>query len=114
MLIVEDDPEFAQTIKAYLARAGFAAEVAGGTMDALTKAGARAFDILLVDVAMPKGTPSGLAFARMVRYRQAGSRIIFLTAYPELADAAAQLPGKVFVKPVDLDEIVAEIRAQLV
>jgi ActR/RegA family two-component response regulator len=49
----------------------------------------------------------------MLRYRQPRARIIFVTGYPDLAAVAAELPGKVFTKPVDLDAVASEIRSQL-
>lgn len=94
-------------------RAGFEVEVASDTIAALNKVEARQYDMLLLDLAMPKGRPSGLSLARMLRYRHPRLHMIFLSGYPELADIAAQLPGKVFTKPVELDIIVTEIREQL-
>lgn len=113
VMVVEDDPAFAAAVEGYLTRAGFDVEIATDTFAALNKVEARDFDMLIVDIAMPSGMPSGLSFARMVRYRQPRSRFIFISGYKELAGVAAELPGKVFAKPVDLDVIVSEIRSQL-
>ena len=113
VMIVEDDPVLAHAMEAHLERAGFVVEVTADTLEALNRVEARSFDMLVVDVAMPPGKPSGLSFARMLRYRRSHSRIIFISGYPELADVAAQLPGKVFTKPVDLDAMVSEMHSQL-
>jgi CheY-like chemotaxis protein len=113
VLVVEDDPTFARTVEAHLMRAGFDVEVARDTIVALNLVEARRFDMFVVDLAMPSGKPSGLSFARMVRYQRPSAHIIFITGYPELADIIAQLPGKVFTKPIDLDTVTSEIRAQL-
>ena len=113
VLIVEDDPTFARAIETHLTRAGFDVETAADTRVALEKADARRFDMLVVDLAMPPGMPGGLTFARMVRSRQPRTHVIFLTGYADLADAVPRFSGKVFIKPVVLDEIVSEIRAQL-
>ena len=113
VMVVEDDPTFARTVEAHLMRAGFEVEVARDTIVALNMLEARSFDMFVVDLAMPSGKPSGLSFARMVRYQRPSSHIIFITGYPELADVIAQLPGKVFTKPVDLDAVAVEIRSQL-
>lgn len=113
VMVLEDDPAFAETIEACLTRAGFEVEIAPDTFAALTMVEARSFDMHLVDLAMPPGKASGLSFARMLRYRQPRSRIIFLTGYSDLAAVAAELPGKVFTKPVDLDAVASEIRSQL-
>jgi DNA-binding response OmpR family regulator len=113
VLVVEDDPTFAQTVEAYLTRAGFDVDIAKDTMVALNMAQTRSFDIFVVDLAMPSGRPSGLSFALMVRYRRPSAHIIFITGYPELAGVVAQLPGKVFTKPVELEAVASEIRSQL-
>jgi CheY-like chemotaxis protein len=113
VLIVEDDPTFARTVETHLMRAGFDVEVASDTMDALNKVEARRYDMFIVDLAMPSGKPSGLSFARMVRYQRPTSNMVFITGYPELAGVATQLPGKVFTKPVELDAVASEVRAQL-
>lgn len=114
VLVVEDDPTFAGAIAAYLTLAGFDVDVATDTFAALNMVEARNYDMLILDLVMPSGKPSGLSLARMVGYRRPRSRIIFITGYAELADVAAQLPGKLFTKPVDLDAVVSEIRSQLV
>ena len=113
VMIVEDDPTFAEALESYLTHAGFEVEVATDTMDALNKVEARRFDMLVLDLAMPSGKPSGLSLARMVRYRKPDSRMIFVSGYPELASLAADLPGKVFTKPVEFEAIASEIRSQL-
>jgi DNA-binding NtrC family response regulator len=113
VMVVEDDPAFARAVEAYLTRAGFEVEVARDTFAALDRVETRNFDMLVVDLARPSGKPSGLSFARMVRYRQPRSHIVFITGYPELAQVVDQLPGKVFTKPVDLEAVASEIRSQL-
>jgi DNA-binding response OmpR family regulator len=113
VMVVEDDAVFAAAVEDRLKQAGFDVEVAADTMIALSKIEQRHFDFVLVDVGMPQGKPSGLAFARMVRYRHPKAPIIFISGYPEVVEMVTQLPAKVFVKPVDLDEVVAEIEAQL-
>ncbi len=113
VLVVEDDSIFAMALAKHLIGAGFVVETAADTFAALDMINARNYDMLLLDLAMPSGKPSGLSFARMVRYRRPSSRMIFVTGYPELADVVCQLPGKVFTKPVELDAIVSEIRSQL-
>jgi DNA-binding response OmpR family regulator len=113
VLIVEDDLIFAQSIEAHLVNEGFEVEVAASTFTALDRLDARKFGMLLVDIGMPRGAPSGLSFARMARIRNPQAHIIFLTGYPELVKHAEQFGAKVFAKPIDLAAVAAEIDRQL-
>jgi two-component system copper resistance phosphate regulon response regulator CusR len=114
ILIVEDDLTFAGAAEAHLRRAGFAVEVAIDALAALDMVETRRFDMLVVGIGMPSGKLSGVNFARMVRWRQPRSQVIFVASHPELAAAVPRFSGKVFVKPLELDDIVSEIRSQLV
>jgi DNA-binding response OmpR family regulator len=69
ILVVEDDPAFAQATQSYLMHAGFDVEIAKDTVAALDRVDPCDFDLFVVDVAMPAGKPNGLSFARMVRHR---------------------------------------------
>lgn len=113
VLVVEDDAIFSEVVATYLWREGFDVEVAEDTLIALSQLDSRRFDVIVVDVGMPKGKPSGYSLAAMIRYRQPASRIIFLSGDPDLAEIAARLPATVLEKPVDLDALVAEIHRQL-
>lgn len=113
VLVVEDDPAFAAAIEAELKHASFDVEIAADTFIALNTVERRRFDMFLVDLGMPSRTPSGLSFARMMRYRYPRARVIFVTGYSEMADSLPEHSGKVFIKPVELDALVAEIRTQL-
>jgi DNA-binding response OmpR family regulator len=112
-LVVEDDEIFAETMAIHLWREGFEVEVAADTLTALGYMDTRQFDMIVVDVTMPKSKPSGYSFAAMIRYREPATRIIFVSGDPALAEIAARLPATVFEKPVDLDMLVAEIHRQL-
>ncbi len=113
VMIVEDDLAFARAAEAHLTRAGFVVDIGTDAFDALNKVEAQRFDLLILDIAMPAGKPSGLSLARMIRHRKPDARIIFVTGYRDLANFAAQLPGKVFVKPIDLEALVLEMRSAL-
>jgi ActR/RegA family two-component response regulator len=113
VIVVEDDPAFAEAVRTHLKCAGFDVETAADTIVALEMVDARRFDMHLVDLAMPRGKPSGLSFARMVRYLQPAARMMFISGYPELAEAARQLDCKVFTKPANLDAVTAEILSEL-
>jgi len=68
--------------------------------------------LLLLDIHMPPGNPHGPAFARMAKVRCPKLRIMYVTGYPDLA-GIEELLGKVLVKPVELNFLADEIKAQL-
>ena len=67
-------------------------------------------DLLLTDLVMPKGQPSGLALGRMARMKRLGIKVAFISGYD--IDGSS-LPGKLFRKPLDFDHLVAEVGALL-
>lgn len=113
VLIVEDEDSFRFATEKNLMAAGFSVISAPNSMIALDKLKHETIDLMLVDVAMPAGMPHGLSLARMARMQNPDMPIFFVTAYRELAEFAREVSGKVFCKPVDLDEIVDEIKIAL-
>ena len=61
ILIVEDEPELQELLCAYLQDAGYAAAVAGDGAAALDLFRAQSFDLVLLDIMLPKSTVSGSA-----------------------------------------------------
>ena len=54
ILIVEDEPELQELLCAYLQDAGYAAAVAGDGAAALDLFRAQSFDLVLLDIMLPK------------------------------------------------------------
>jgi hypothetical protein len=49
----------------------------------------------------------------MARRHVPNVAVVFMTGHPHLLEMVGELPGKVFVKPVDLAELTQEIRRRL-
>jgi DNA-binding NtrC family response regulator len=112
VLIVEDDRSVRNTMCGALRDAGYAVSPYGSSHAALSALeGDHPAEILISAVRMPPGQPHGFALARMARIRRPDIKIIYVTAYPELAkeDSAAEL-GPVIEKPFAVDEL-AETKA---
>jgi CheY-like chemotaxis protein len=84
--------------------------IEAGTLDpaltALDDFGQR-IDLLLTDVKM---TPHGFALARMAQRRRPSINVVYLTAFPELAEMETPLPGsKLLSKPINADALIAAV-----
>ena len=113
ILIVEDEPELQELLCAYLQDAGYAAAVAGDGAAALDLFRAQSFDLVLLDIMLPK--IDGFGVCAQIR-RQSQVPILMLTA---LDGETQQLRGfglnidDYVTKPFSLEEVVARIRAIL-
>ncbi|WP_300274168.1 response regulator transcription factor [uncultured Oscillibacter sp.] len=109
ILIVEDEPELQELLCAYLQDAGYAAAVSGDGAAALDLFRAQSFDLVLLDIMLPK--IDGFEVCAQIR-RQSQVPILMLTA---LDGEAQQLRGfglniddyvtKPFSMPVLLEKI---------
>ncbi|WP_446041853.1 response regulator transcription factor [Streptomyces sp. SID1121] len=114
ILIVDDEPAVREALQRSLAFDGYGTEVAVDGFDALTKAAAYAPDLIVLDIQMPR--MDGLTAAR--RLRAGGSKvpILMLTARDTVGDRVTGLDAGAddyLVKPFELDELFARIRALL-
>ncbi len=97
ILIIEDEPDVARSIKLYLEKAGYSVEFTLDAMDGLGKMGE--FDLLLLDLIMPK--VSGRAVLREMKSRGMKTPVIVLSAIGLPAtvgeELAREFPGLLFV-----------------
>ena len=77
ILIVEDDPDIQELLCAYLRDAGYAPSAAGDGVEALNLFRTRSFDLVLLDLVLPK--IDGFAVCELIR-RQSQVPILMLTA----------------------------------
>ncbi|QNP64006.1 response regulator transcription factor [Streptomyces genisteinicus] len=114
ILIVDDEPAVREALRRSLAFEGYATEVAADGLEALARAGEYRPDLIVLDIQMPR--MDGLTAAR--RLRAAGSRVpvLMLTARDTVGDRVTGLDAGAddyLVKPFELDELLARIRALL-
>ena len=113
ILIVEDEPDIQELLRAYLEEAGYRTAVAGDGVEALERFGAQAFDLVLLDLMLPK--IDGFAVCEMIR-RQSQTPIVMLTA---LDGEAEQLRGfrldidDYITKPFSMPVLLEKIRVLL-
>lgn len=114
ILIIEDEKLLADSIRTLLSKKGFEAEVAydGETGEEYAELGI--YDLLILDVMMPK--MNGYEVARKVRARKCGTPILMLTAKSDLEDRITGLNAGAdyyLTKPFDTRELLACINALL-
>jgi DNA-binding response OmpR family regulator len=112
ILIVEDDERMAALLKRGLEREGHVTAVAGDGSEGLDFALARPFDVLILDVMIPK--LNGFEVARRLRQRGCRTPILMLTAKDAPRDVVNGLDigaDDYLTKPFSFDELLARIRA---
>lgn len=66
LMIIDDDPDFADGLKGILESAGYAVDVAHNPKDGFEALKAKAYDLLLLDILMGRGA-EGIMVARKMR-----------------------------------------------
>jgi len=113
ILIVEDDAAFAYAVKRHLETHDYRVIAVGSSMEALKEFERQPIDLVITDIRLLKGEPHGLSLARTIRNAKPRIPVILITAYPELLENEAALPGLVFNKPVELATLRNAVKACL-
>ncbi|MBT2427806.1 response regulator transcription factor [Streptomyces sp. ISL-112] len=114
ILIVDDEPAVREALQRSLAFEGYGTQVAADGYEALAMAEAYAPDLIVLDIQMPR--MDGLTAARRIRATGSTTPILMLTARDTVGDRVTGLDAGAddyLVKPFELDELFARIRALL-
>jgi DNA-binding response OmpR family regulator len=114
VLVVDDDEAIRKALERSLRLEGFAVEVADGGVRALELVEERRPGVIVLDVVMPD--MSGVGVTRRLRERGIEIPICILSARDEVQDRVAGLEAGAddyVIKPFDLEELVARLRALL-
>ncbi|MGW9435003.1 response regulator transcription factor [Streptomyces sp. NPDC055607] len=114
ILIVDDEPAVREALRRSLAFEGYGTRDAVDGLDALAAMEAYAPDLVVLDVQMPR--MDGLTAARRIRASGSTVPILMLTARDTVGDRVTGLDAGAddyLVKPFELDELFARIRALL-
>ena len=114
ILIVEDDPLIAEFLVAKLEASGYRIQLATNGNEAISMAFSHCPALVLLDLGLPR--QSGLDVLRALRARGARLPVLIATARDAVAERVAGLDAGAddyIVKPYDLDELLARIRALL-
>ncbi len=118
LLLVEDDRMIGSTLRQALRLEGYAVDWVYDTAAAAATLASERFDLVLLDLGLPPSArhASGLDVLRELRARHDSTPVIVLTARDALEDRVAGLDAGAddyLVKPFELDELNARIRAVL-
>ena len=114
LLLVEDDRMIGDSLRESLRAEGYAVDWVRDAEAAVAATGTERFDLLLLDLGLPRA--GGLEMLRTLRGRGDATPVIVLTARDGPGDRVAGLDAGAddyLVKPFDLDELLARIRALL-
>jgi two-component system, OmpR family, response regulator len=111
-LVVEDQPKLASLIQRGLSEEGYAVDVAPDGPQALVRATATEYDVIVLDVMLPG--LDGFEVCRQLRAQTVQSPVLMLTARDGVDDRIAGLDlgaDDYLTKPFAFDELVARLRA---
>ncbi len=114
ILIAEDEERISRFIEKGLKAAGYAPSVVADGVSALDYASGGDFDLLLLDIGLPR--LDGFTVLSALRRNQITIPVIFLTARGGPADTVAALDNGAddyMVKPFRFEELLARIRLRL-
>jgi CheY-like chemotaxis protein len=107
ILLVEDDEALGYSLARQLETRGYKVTVVLSSMTALNVLDSdTAIDLLVADLVMPTGQPSGLALGRRAKMKRPRIQLVFISRY-ELDENL--LPRKLFRKPLAVDGLMTEI-----
>jgi DNA-binding response OmpR family regulator len=115
VLLVEDEEHLALGLRYNLENAGYEVELAQDGDEALAQIERDGFDLVLLDVNLPKG-PDGYEIARRIRQDHNYLPIIIVSARDRPEDRIKGLDSGAddfLTKPFDLDELLARVRGHL-
>jgi DNA-binding response OmpR family regulator len=114
LLVVEDEHKLAGVLKRGLEEHGYAVDVAYDGEDGLAMATAAPYDVIVLDVMLPK--LDGLAVCHALRSQHSHTPVLMLTARDAVDDRVSGLDSGAddyLTKPFAFRELLARIRALL-
>lgn len=112
VLVVEDDPALADSLRRSMQFEGYEAEVTRSAEGAVGALQESTYDIVILDIGLPG--VSGLELVRRMRRDGDDTSVLILTARQMVGDRVTGLDAGAddyLVKPFDLEELLARIRA---
>ena len=114
ILLIEDEPGLVLTVSDLLSTEGYEVESAGDGESGLTKAITGKFDLVILDIMLPRKT--GFDVCRELRQKGIDVAILMLTAKTQVVDRVVGLKlgaDDYLTKPFDPAELLARVEALL-
>jgi two-component system, OmpR family, alkaline phosphatase synthesis response regulator PhoP len=114
ILLVEDEPGLVLTLRDRLTREGYAVDTAVDGESGLERAAGEAFDLVLLDVMLPR--LGGFDVLKELRRRGIETPVVMLTARGQVVDKVVGLKlgaDDYVTKPFEMAELLARVEAKL-
>ena len=112
ILLAEDEKDLSRVLSAVLTHQGYTVDTAFDGLELLKKAEASAYDLMILDIMMPK--MDGIEALTLLRKRGDITPVIMLTAKAELDDRILGLDSGAddyLTKPFSMGELLARVRS---
>lgn len=112
VLVIEDYKPMAMALKRGLQEEGYAVDVAGDGLEGRNKAEAAKYDVIILDLMLPK--IPGLQLLKDWRKQGMNAPVLILTARGDIEDRVQGLnlgADDYMIKPFQMDELLARLRA---
>lgn len=114
ILIVDDDENISNTVKAILEDEGYLVNIAVSGGEAIRKTQKTTYNIALLDIRLPD--MEGVELLKLIKDGVPRTRKIMVTGYPSMQNAIAALNKNAdayLIKPVDVESLLATVKNQL-
>jgi DNA-binding response OmpR family regulator len=114
VLLLEPDQGLARFLARILSEEGLSVDVCASGVDAIARAAGRLYDLVVLEGVVPE--TDGLAVCREIRRSGSNAPVLVLSARGETREKVLALEAGAdayLVKPVEVDELVARVRALL-
>jgi len=113
LLLVDDEKEFVETLAERLSLRGFEADWATSAKSAEKFIDSRHYDLVLLDVKMPK--VGGRELKKIIEKKLPGIKTIYLTGHGSEEDyhAGSAEAEYYLMKPININELIAKIKDAL-
>lgn len=111
VLYVDDESSLRMLVQSQLSQEGYDVEVADDGDTAIEMLQKKSFDIILLDIRMPR--MSGIEVLKYIREKNITARVVMLTAVDDLSvaiEAVKHGANDYLTKPYDLSTLLASIR----
>ncbi|MFH5832111.1 response regulator [Halalkalibaculum sp. DA3122] len=113
ILIIDDEQTIREALSLFLAGEGYICQVAKDGEQAIQKIGEQQFDIILLDLHMPRH--NSLNILEYIKRHRSSSIVIILSEYFHIDNASTALQqgaSAVILKPIDFEELLEVIDRQ--
>lgn len=114
ILIADDEDSLRMTVAAWLKDEGFEVDQAADGEEAIKKISSRDYDVAILDIKMPGA--NGLEVLRYAKKNSPYTEVVMMTGMSDVGMAveAMKLGSREYLtKPVDMDQLVPQLRAML-